>query len=134
MYVPSSELGLPPTPLPQASVPSPSGPKGVGGGGQTRLRLKGWGSPNFDDWRKGLALCQLCGLATPVPGLQHCVFSGQYAKSLLPPGQHLVQYFLCLSHCKTCLRNMFCNEAVKETWIRKLDPNQETDFSLQMKQ
>jgi hypothetical protein len=29
-------------------------------GGHTRLRLKGWGSPNSDDWRKSLALCLLC--------------------------------------------------------------------------
>ncbi len=27
----------------------------------TRLRVKGWRSPNSDDWRKGLALCLLCG-------------------------------------------------------------------------
>jgi hypothetical protein len=33
-----------PTPLPQAS-------------------LTGWGSPNSDDWRKGLALRLLCGLS-----------------------------------------------------------------------
>ncbi len=30
-------------------------------GGHTRLRVRGWGSPNFDDWRKSLALCLLCG-------------------------------------------------------------------------
>ncbi len=30
-------------------------------GGRTRLRLRGWGSPNSDDWRKSLALCLLCG-------------------------------------------------------------------------
>ncbi len=29
-------------------------------GGHTRRRLKGWGSPNSDDWRKSLALCLLC--------------------------------------------------------------------------
>ncbi len=27
--------------------------------GHTRLRVRGWGSPNSDDWRKSLALCQL---------------------------------------------------------------------------
>jgi hypothetical protein len=31
------------------------------GGGHTRLRARGWWSPNSDDWRKGLALCLLCG-------------------------------------------------------------------------
>jgi hypothetical protein len=32
-----------------------------GGGGHTRLRVRGWGSPNSDDLRKSLALCLLCG-------------------------------------------------------------------------
>jgi hypothetical protein len=26
------------------------------GGGHTRLRVREWGSPNSDDWRKSLAL------------------------------------------------------------------------------
>jgi hypothetical protein len=51
--VPSSKLG-PPTPSPQASV-SPPGTKG----GHTRLRMRKWGCPNSDDWRKILALCIL---------------------------------------------------------------------------
>jgi len=29
---------------------------------------------------------------------------------------------------------LVCNEAVIETWTRKLDPDPETDFSLHMKQ
>jgi hypothetical protein len=34
----------------------------MGGGGiHTPLRGRGWGNPNSDDWRKGLALCLLCG-------------------------------------------------------------------------
>jgi hypothetical protein len=37
-------------------------PPGTKGGGQTRLRVRGWGSPNSDDRRKSLALCQLCDL------------------------------------------------------------------------
>ncbi len=53
MSVPSSELG--PPPLPQASVSPPPEPKV----GPTRLRVRGWGSPNWDDWRKSLALCLL---------------------------------------------------------------------------
>ncbi len=57
MYVPSSELGLP-NPSPARKCALPPGPKG--GGGHTRLRLRGWGSPNSDDWRKSLALCLLC--------------------------------------------------------------------------
>ncbi len=59
VYVPSSELGLS-QPLSRQRVwPSPR----IGGGGHTRLRVRGWGSPNFDDWRKSLALCLLCDLS-----------------------------------------------------------------------
>jgi hypothetical protein len=35
----------------------PPEPKGEG---HTRLRARGWGSPNSDDWRKSLALCLFC--------------------------------------------------------------------------
>ncbi len=49
-----------PPPLSPASVPLPLEPKR--GGGHTRLRVRGWGSPNADDWRNSLALCLLCGL------------------------------------------------------------------------
>ncbi len=43
---PSSELGLPPTPHPQASVPPP--PCFLGEG-NTRWRERGWESPNSDE-------------------------------------------------------------------------------------
>jgi hypothetical protein len=47
-----------PPPLSLSSeCPLPPEPKG---GGQTRLRVRGWGSPNSDDLRKSLALCLLC--------------------------------------------------------------------------
>jgi hypothetical protein len=39
-----------PSPFSPASVPLPPEPKG--GGGHTRLRVRGWGSLNSDDWRK----------------------------------------------------------------------------------
>jgi hypothetical protein len=42
-------------PLRQASVPLTPEPKGEGG--LTRLRVRGWGSHNSNDWRKNLALC-----------------------------------------------------------------------------
>jgi hypothetical protein len=58
VYVPSSELGLP-QPLSRKRVCPPPRTKRVGG--HTRLRLRGWGSSNSDDWRKSLALCLLCG-------------------------------------------------------------------------
>ncbi len=48
-----------PTPLSPASVPLPP----EWGGGHTRQRVRGWGSPNSDDWRKSLALCLLSGLS-----------------------------------------------------------------------
>ncbi len=40
-----------PTPLAASECALPPGPKGGGPGGHTRLRLKGWGSPNSNDWR-----------------------------------------------------------------------------------
>jgi hypothetical protein len=40
---PLVEIGTPPTPFPQAIVPSP--PPGLKGGGRTRLRLRGGGVP-----------------------------------------------------------------------------------------
>ncbi len=42
-----------PSPARECALPPP-GPQG---GGRTRLRLGGRGSPNSDDWRKSLALC-----------------------------------------------------------------------------
>ncbi len=42
-------IGTLPPPLSPASVPLPPEPKG---GGHTRLRVRGWWSPNSDDWRK----------------------------------------------------------------------------------
>ncbi len=44
----------------RAHCPSPRNQRGRGGG-HTRLRVRGLGSPNFDDWRKSLAICLLCG-------------------------------------------------------------------------
>jgi hypothetical protein len=54
---PRVEIGI--LPLSPASVPLPPEP---GGGGHTHsLRVRGWGSPNSDDWIKSLALCLVCG-------------------------------------------------------------------------
>jgi hypothetical protein len=50
-------IGTLPPPLSPASVPLPPEPKG---GGHNRLQVRGWGSPNSDDWRRSLALCLLC--------------------------------------------------------------------------
>jgi hypothetical protein len=52
-------IGTPPTPLPHASECAP--PPGPNDGGHTRLRLRGWGSPHSDEWRKKLStLPTLC--------------------------------------------------------------------------
>jgi hypothetical protein len=52
-----------PPPISPASVPLPLRNQKVGG--HTRLRVRGWGSPNSDDWRKSLALSLLCGVYPP---------------------------------------------------------------------
>jgi hypothetical protein len=50
-----------PTPSPASEcAPTP----GIKGGGDTRVGVRGWGSPNSDDWRKSLAFCLLC---EPIP-------------------------------------------------------------------
>jgi hypothetical protein len=58
-YVPLSELGLSQPLCRQRVYPSPQ--NRWGGGGHTRLLVRGWESPNSDDWRKSLSLCLLCG-------------------------------------------------------------------------
>jgi hypothetical protein len=60
--VPSLELGpsQPPcTTSPPSECTLPPGTKG-GGGLHTRLRVRGWASPNSDDWKESLVLCLLC--------------------------------------------------------------------------
>jgi hypothetical protein len=59
VYVPSSGLGLS-YPLYQRVYPSPPEPKRGVAPWHTRLWVRGWGSPNSNDWRKGLALCLVC--------------------------------------------------------------------------
>ncbi len=48
-----------------SSVSDCAPPPGSKGGGHTRLRVRGWGSPNSDDWRKSSALCLLCDQTQP---------------------------------------------------------------------
>jgi hypothetical protein len=57
VYVPSSEMGLSLPLSPQQVCPSPQNRRER----HTRLRVRGWGSPNSDERRKSLALCLLCG-------------------------------------------------------------------------
>jgi hypothetical protein len=42
------------------------------GGGAHSPAGEGWGSPNYDDWRKSLALCLLCGFRTGRYAELHC--------------------------------------------------------------
>jgi hypothetical protein len=65
VYVPSSEFGLS-QPLSHNTSECAPPPRTGGGEGAHRLRVRGWGSPNSDDWRKSLALCLLCGNIVPV--------------------------------------------------------------------
>jgi hypothetical protein len=65
MYVPSSEFGLSLSHNPSLAsecAPPPRTGGGWGGRGHTSQRVRGWGSPNSDDWRKSSALCLLCVL------------------------------------------------------------------------
>ncbi len=48
VYGPLVGIGTLPPPLSPASLPLPT----ELGGGHTRLRVRGWGSANSDDWRK----------------------------------------------------------------------------------
>jgi hypothetical protein len=57
-------IGTLPSPLSPCSECAPPPRTGRGGGrgeGHTPLRVRGWLTPNSDDWRKSLALCLLCG-------------------------------------------------------------------------
>jgi hypothetical protein len=48
-------IGTLPSTLSPASVPLPPEPCKRGGGHSTSLRVRGWGCPNSDDWRKAYA-------------------------------------------------------------------------------
>ncbi len=50
-----------PPPLSRKRNVLPPGPEPWGGGVYTRLRVRGRGSPNSDDWRESLVLYPLCG-------------------------------------------------------------------------
>ncbi len=58
--IPSSELGLSSVLTPQSPASVPLPPEPGGGGRDTRLRARGWGSHNSDDLRKSWALFLLC--------------------------------------------------------------------------
>ncbi len=66
------ELG-PITPISRKRVPPP----GTTGGGHTRLRVRGWGSPNSDVWRKSLAFCLLYGKMSQIRGFPKVLCGGE---------------------------------------------------------
>jgi hypothetical protein len=90
-----SELTPPPLLL-QASVPSPPDQRV---GGHTRLRLKGMGSPNSDDWRKSLALCLLCGYVATAKKPDYRPGELAHTKTRSPIGRigTLVQNGICMA-------------------------------------
>ncbi len=45
---------------PTPSLASKCAPPSGTGGGDTRVQMRGWGSPNSNNWRKSLALCLFC--------------------------------------------------------------------------
>ncbi len=55
------------SPIPSLVCECAPSPRTKGWGGHTRQWARGWGSPNSDDWRKSLALCQLCGAGVQSP-------------------------------------------------------------------
>ncbi len=64
----NSELRLP-HPLFRKRVrlpPPPPPPGSQTGRDHTRLRVRGWWSPHYDDWRKSLAICLLCDFCSIV--------------------------------------------------------------------
>jgi hypothetical protein len=81
---PFVQIGSPPTPSPASECCPHLGPRGGGthslagvshstlepkGGGNTRLRVRGRGGANSDDWRESLALCRysLCLALSNLP-------------------------------------------------------------------
>ncbi len=44
------------SPIPSLASECAPLPGTKGGGGHTRLRVRGWGKPNSDDWRKACTL------------------------------------------------------------------------------
>ncbi len=85
-------IGTLPTPFSPASVPLPPEP----GGGHTRLRVRGWGSPNFDDWRKPSALFLFCEYHSPadviIVGYNVCII---FLCRIYLTAHFLASRFLC---------------------------------------
>ncbi len=78
MYVPPPELGLSHPLSRQQVCPSSL----TEGGGHTRLRVRGRGSPDSDDWRKSLALCLLCGrVSTEVTFWHSAVYRSDFRRN-----------------------------------------------------
>ncbi len=92
VYVPSSELGLPQPLSSQGVCPSPHNQ----GGGHTRMRVRGWGSPNSEDWRKSFALFLLCvGVWNGTPAICWKYYNGsmEETRPFSPHFQMLIKHF-----------------------------------------
>jgi hypothetical protein len=96
-----------PSPAGECAPPPPLYP----GGGYTRLRVRGCGSPNSNDGRKGLAFCLLCALhmgRTFIPTKKRV--------ALTLPSQHWQKNYLYLPHFHSyfCLRTLSFGKLKKE--------------------
>ncbi len=103
MSVPSSELA--PPPLSRRQCVPPLDPKG----GNTRMRIRGLGGANSDDWRESLALCiQHSEIQTIFPVIFFDNTYSYFRSTIL----HLfmlqtvfknkdIQLWLCIHHCTT---------------------------------
>jgi len=78
-------------------------------GGHTSLRLKGWGSPNSDDWRKSLALCLLCAIPTPA----------YFAEPEISAHRKLTIYAEKLNICNNCILGEFIKHCRTKYYLVK---------------
>jgi hypothetical protein len=120
VYMKSTTVYVP-SPRRNWDSPNPSLARG-GGGGHTRLRVKGWGSLKSDDWRKSLAPCLLCDSECQLSAEENSL-----PRSALPVSsiKRLASSLLLMSfNLKT--RKMYYmlsqNESTREFFQRPLNP------------
>jgi len=95
---------------PTSSLASECAPTpGTKGGGGTRLRERRWGRPNSDDWRKGLALCLLCGFGNDLYRAlkQNILFKMWTFRNVLATGFLLLGIFICPEQASEYVKNMW---------------------------
>ncbi len=73
-------------------------------GGHTRLQVRGWKSPNSDDWRKSLALCLICVIHDTEDNLKNLGFvkkkvSNRFSDIQCCTASHPVPIYMCKYNC-----------------------------------